>query len=55
LESYLFVSVDQLHDRSDQGQVGERLGEISQMPASAGIDLLRVELEGAGERQQQGA
>src|SRR5690242_21623843 len=42
-----------LHDalpiyRVDQGQVGEGLGEVAQVPAGPGVDLLGVEQQRAG-------
>src|SRR4029434_3848908 len=38
---------DDVHDRVDQGQVGEGLGEVPHVPAGPGTDLLGIQLEGA--------
>jgi hypothetical protein len=44
-----------VEDGVDQGEVGEGLGEVAQMLAAVRVDLLAVELERPGERQQLGA
>ena len=36
----------------DQRQVGERLREVAQVPSGARLDLLGVQMQRAGERQQ---
>jgi len=41
-----------MHHGVDECQVGERLREIAQMPAGARLDLLRIKVQRAGERQQ---
>jgi hypothetical protein len=44
----LLVGADDVHDRVDERQVRERLREVAQVPARAGVDLLRVELQRRG-------
>ena len=39
-------------DRVDQRQVGERLREVAELLPGVRIDLLGIELQGSGERQQ---
>src|SRR5690606_14590437 len=46
------LGADHVGDRVDQGQVGEGLREVTQMPSIARIDLLGVELEWAREAEQ---
>src|SRR6266545_2462433 len=46
------IGLDQQGYGLDQGQVGERLREIAHVLAGAGVDLLRVQLQRPGERQQ---
>src|SRR3712207_3300872 len=45
------VGAEHVHDRVDLRQVGERLREVAEVAARAGIDLLRVQLERRGIRQ----
>jgi hypothetical protein len=42
---------DDVHHGIDQGQVGEGLGEVAQVAPGPGIELLGIELQGAGIRQ----
>ena len=46
------LSLDHVDDRVDQGEVGERLREVTHLPAGARVDLLRVQVQRAGQRQQ---
>ena len=46
------LALDDVHDCVDQGQVGERLREVAQVAAAARVDLLGVELQRAGVREQ---
>jgi hypothetical protein len=41
-----------VRDGVDQGEVGEGLGEVAEVPAGARLELLRVEVEPAGEVEQ---
>ena len=41
-----------MHDGVDQRQVGERLREVAEVSTRGGIDLLGVEQERTGERQE---
>ena len=43
---------DDVHDRVDQRQVGERLREVAEVPPAVRVDLLGVELQRAGVREQ---
>ena len=43
------LGADHVHDRVDEGQVGEGLREVAEVAAAAGVDLLGVEAERAGE------
>ncbi|EUA33277.1 hypothetical protein I553_7687 [Mycobacterium xenopi 4042] len=47
-----FFGADHVHYRVDQRQVGERLREVAQMTAGARLELLGVEVQRAGKRQQ---
>src|SRR5580704_11878555 len=42
------VFADQVHDGVDQGQVGERLREVPQMPAGVRVDFLGIQQQRAG-------
>ena len=50
--SSCLVGPDHVHDRVDQRQVRERLREVPEVAAARRLDLLGVEAERAGERQQ---
>ena len=52
LGGQLLVGADDVHDGVDQREVGERLREVAQVPAAVRVDLLGVEPERAGERQE---
>ena len=41
-----------MEDGVDEGEVGERLGEVAEVLAALWVDLLAVQLEGSGEREQ---
>src|SRR5215208_2275032 len=43
---------DHAHHGMYQGQMGERLREVSDLPPALRVDLLRVQLKRAGEGQQ---
>src|ERR1022692_3954788 len=44
----LLLVPDNVHDRVDQRQVGERLREVAEVAAGARVDLLAVEQQRAG-------
>ena len=48
LAAGLLLVPDHVHDRVDEGQVGERLREVAQVPAGPRVDLLRVKQQRAG-------
>ena len=48
----LGLRLDHVDDGVDERQVGERLREVAEVAAAAGVDLLGVEAERAGEGQQ---
>jgi len=41
-----------MHDRVDERQMRKRLREIAEVTPALRVDLLRVEVEWAGQRQQ---
>jgi uncharacterized membrane protein len=47
----LLLGPDDVHDRVDQSQMGERLREVAEVASRRRVDLLGVELQGAGEGQ----
>src|SRR6266576_3163558 len=43
---------DDVDEGVDERQVRERLREVAEVPATSGIELFGVEVEGTGQRQQ---
>ena len=52
ISALMLVRLDQVHHRIDQGEMRERLREVAEVVSGVRVDLLSVEMEFAGKRQQ---
>ena len=48
----VFLGTDHVHDGVDEREMCERLREVAEVAAGARVDLLGIEMQRTGERQQ---